>query len=278
MVSKFVGVISALFIIIVLGCQKNISEIHLDSKTNLLVPALEQPVVIKESACPSDMVEIEGEHCLQAEEICLYNVDSYGKRLAGPANNDKACGEFKYPTKCLSKTNHMHFCIDKFEFGNVKGELPRDWLSWNDGKRICESLGKRLPTSTEWEFACEGPDLKPLPYGNGYVRDNTACNMDNHATGIDVFKATSPSSPMSQRLRSLLVPSGSKEGCVSDFQVYDQVGNVDEFVVNESGHPYKSALMGGHIWHIRARCRARTLAHNESFSWYETSFRCAKTL
>src|SRR4029077_13301733 len=69
-------------------------------------------------------------------------------------------------------------------------------------------------------------------------------------------------------------PSGSREACVSPYGVYDMTGNVDEWVVNESGRPFKSGLKGGSWGPVRDRCRPMTTSHNEDFSFYQIGFRC----
>ena len=51
-------------------------------------------------------------------------------------------------------------------------------------------------------------------------------------------------------------------------------GNVDEWVVNESGRPYQSGLKGGYWGPVRTRCRPMTTAHNEDFNFYQIGFRC----
>ena len=51
-------------------------------------------------------------------------------------------------------------------------------------------------------------------------------------------------------------------------------GNVDEWVVNESGKPYKSGLKGGYWGPVRDRCRPMTTAHAEGFEFYQIGFRC----
>jgi hypothetical protein len=51
-------------------------------------------------------------------------------------------------------------------------------------------------------------------------------------------------------------------------------GNVDEWVVNESAKPYKSALKGGYWGPVKTRCRPSTIAHAEDFSFYQIGFRC----
>jgi hypothetical protein len=51
-------------------------------------------------------------------------------------------------------------------------------------------------------------------------------------------------------------------------------GNVDEWVVNESGKPYQSGLKGGYWGPVRTRCRPMTTVHGEDFSFYQIGFRC----
>ena len=51
-------------------------------------------------------------------------------------------------------------------------------------------------------------------------------------------------------------------------------GNVDEWVVNESGKPFKSGSKGGYWGPVRARCRPMTTGHAENFPFYQTGFRC----
>lgn len=56
-------------------------------------------------------------------------------------------------------------CIDQFEFPNIPCEYPIVWTTSASAKRICESMGKRVCNSHEWEGACAGraksPDFNP---------------------------------------------------------------------------------------------------------------------
>lgn len=228
------------------------------------------------SQCPVGMIFVEGDFCPTAQVVCKRWVDSLGNTITAPDDSSLGrCGEFVYPTKCLVAKVHKKFCIDVYEYPNVPGQRPQSWMTWYDVKAACQSQGKRLCTKSEWTFACEGPDIHPYPYGDGYHRDKFACNFDNSSAGdINVMKATSKDAPMSQRLDEMLTPSGAMTGCVSPFGVHDMVGNIDEFVVNESGMPYASGLVGGHIFGVRNACRPMTMSHNENFSWYETGGRC----
>jgi len=253
---------------------------HAQKEEKRTPPTLAQDVQ-RAPACPSDMIEVQGEYCPNVEEVCLYYVDSKGNKIQSPPiGKTGRCGEYRNPTRCLSlNKQHIHFCIDKFEFPNKINEVPQDWMSWFDAKKAVESIGKRLCTNKEWTMAAEGVNLHPLPYGNGYQRDEGVCNFDNSVGTIDVFEATSPNSNTSSQLRSLLVPSGSRPACVSDYGVYDMAGNIDEWVVNESGKPYLSGLKGGHVFGVRNASRPMTEAHGPAFSWYETGTRgCADPL
>lgn len=231
--------------------------------------------------CPNNMVLAEGEFCPDVEQNCLQWVDATGAPTDPPAPGTTGrCGVWQFPSRCKSaKTVYKRFCIDKYEYPNIEGQRPQSWMTWYDVKRACESQGKRMCTRSEWTFACEGPEMKPYSYGDGYHRDRTACNIDNPVPkGVDVFKSKAPHDAMSQKLDSMLVPSGSMPRCVSPFGVYDMIGNIDEQIVNETGRPYVSGLMGGHIFGVRNACRPMTEAHGPDFGWYETGGRCCLSL
>lgn len=235
------------------------------------------------SACPEDMVEIQGDYCPNLQIECLYNVDLDGTRHT-PGDINKACGEYKNPSKCLSEVVHMHFCIDRYEWPNKKGTVPQDWMTFFDAEKAVASVGKRICTHKEWTLAAEGPNTHPLPYGDGFHRQRL-CNFDNPNPGIDVMKSKHPNDETSVKLRALLVPSGSMADCVSDFGVHDMSGNIDEWVINESSQDMcvnktsgncRTGLMGGHIWHVRNASRPMTTVHGAGFSWYETGVRACK--
>jgi sulfatase modifying factor 1 len=221
--------------------------------------------------CPSDMVEVEGEYCPSVVQNCLRFLDPDTKLQ---------CAEFEHgPASaiCPLKTSHKRFCIDRFEWPNERGALPQYMASWREATASCESIGKRLCADTEWTLACEGPERQPYPYGDGYVRDDRACNIDKpyiwpHPERIfDAKTQDQELAHLDQR-----EPSGTRTSCVSPYGVNDMVGNVDEWVINESqgGKPYRSGLKGGYWGPVRTRCRPMTTAHEESFRYYQIGFRC----
>jgi formylglycine-generating enzyme len=156
-------------------------------------------------------------------------------------------------------------------------------MDWNDAKRACAVEGKRLCTVEEWEFACEGPQMWPYPYG--IDRDPSACNIDRDHTmphtmpALEAFSDPWKVSAEVERLDKR-VASGLMRRCVSPFGVHDMTGNVDEWVDNTNGSrdekPFRSTLKGGYWGPIRARCRPITSTHNEWFAFYQVGFRCCR--
>ncbi|GIW43551.1 MAG: hypothetical protein KatS3mg077_0833 [Candidatus Binatia bacterium] len=88
---------------------------------------------------------------------------------------------------------------------SLPGVLPSTCITWFQAEQACRLSGKRLLTNAEWQAAVAGT---PDPNDNDDGR--TTC-----VTGSD-FAA----------------PSGSRSQCVSNWGVYDLVGNVWEWVAD----------------------------------------------
>lgn len=244
----------------------------LDNSGSLITDPMRD--VIEDIACPNDMKLIEGDYCPRVEAVCLRWQDWDGNATKPPTDGEHGrCAEYKNPTRCLSKTLiHKRFCEDIYEYPNIKGQIPESWMTYNKTVAIASKLGKRICTKSEWSMSCAGKNNHPFPYGNGYLRDSTACNIDRHLLPFDRFKDT-------EKMRvydALLVPSGSMNRCVSEYGIADLTGNLDEVLRNESGVPYKSTLAGGMSIGVRNNCFAETTAHNEDFGWWEVGTRLCK--
>ena len=227
--------------------------------------------VKESSSCPDDMVHVEGAYCPDKEEICLKWLDKDQSPTANSGIGPMRCAEFQFPTKCLSKRRiQKDFCMDRYEFKNQKDELPIVSITWIEAKQSCESLGKRLCTDSEWTFACEGEDMKPYPYLDGYHRNEEICDQTHTPMPVGL-----PQSEWPKYYQGHL--SGSFPLCVSPFGVYDMVSGVDEWVVNESKNPYVSSLKGGYGTNrVRTRCSVETTAHGPEFKYYQVGTRCCK--
>jgi len=75
-----------------------------------------------------------------------------------------------------------HFCIDRYEAPNEKGELPYSLQTAYDGEDWCAARGKRLCTEDEWTRACRGTSGRTYPYGNTFRPG--VCNDDKPWVGV----------------------------------------------------------------------------------------------
>lgn len=221
------------------------------------------------AVCGDGMVLVDGIYCPYVGHTCTKFLNE----------ERDVCERYAPEVLCEGRLQHRRYCMDVYEYPNMAGVVPAVMVDWNDARRACAVEGKRLCTMEEWEFACEGPQMWPYPYG--IDRDATACNIDRTYT-LPEMEAFSDPWKISEEVERLdkRVPSGSLPRCVSPFGVRDMTGNVDEWVFNEKGKvddkPYKSTLKGGYWGPIRARCRPMTSTHNEWFSFYQVGFRCCK--
>jgi sulfatase modifying factor 1 len=219
----------------------------------------------RNGGCPAQMLEVKGDYCPAVVHHCIRWISQRRDR----------CAEYAVSARCFGRPVAKHFCIDKYEFPNQRGVVPEVGMTWEEARDRCETLGKRLCTSSEWTVACEGPERTPYP--DGYRRG--ACNQDRPYIFPDdaAFRNPATRPEEIERLRQSH-PSGVRAGCVSHYGVYDLTGNVDEWVINEQGsvhdRPYRSGLKGGYWGPVRNRCRPMTVDHNAWHAGYQIGFRC----
>jgi hypothetical protein len=221
------------------------------------------------AACPADMKLVDGEYCSEVEHKCL-------KSWFDKSNKKTICEEFEPTARCVGARDKKRYCIDTYEWPNQKGERPEVMNRFHQAEVKCAAVGKRLCTESEWTLACEGPEMKPFPYG--YVRDATKCNGDHPWDGPNMKRVEKRDPDELARLWKG-VRSGSQPACVSDYGVADLPGNADEVVASEqvkgSRARFDSVHTGG-PWYkgVRNQCRPKIYTHNEDFYYYFLSFRC----
>lgn len=207
------------------------------------------------------MAAVDGEYCQNLKQTCLEKRKKW------------QCKRYDPNPTCKTAPRPMRYCIDRYEYPNKKGAIATVFNSWRDAKTSCESLGKRLCTDAEWTLACEGPERLSFPYG--HQRDAEACPIDKPSPRVNERRLFNPRTRAQEISRlDQREPSGSRERCVSPYGVYDLTGNVDEWVRNEAGKPYRSSLKGGNWGEYRNACRPTTRGHDEGFRYYQTGFRC----
>jgi formylglycine-generating enzyme required for sulfatase activity len=111
-----------------------------------------------------------------------------------------------------------------------KESHPINCVNWNQAKAYCMWAGKKLPTEAQWEKAARGTDGRKYPWGN---------------TGLDCDHAVHSSSPCSN---SGTAAVGSKPMGVSPYGADDMIGNVWEWVEDDSHSNYNGAPQDGSAW------------------------------
>ena len=66
------------------------------------------------------------------------------------------------------------------------GNHPVVWVSPRDAEAYAAWTGLRLPTDEEWQWAAQGPDARPWPWGDGF--ETRRCNGSGPGTTpVDAF-------------------------------------------------------------------------------------------
>lgn len=209
----------------------------------------------EDESCPAGMVLVEGSYCPRVEHRCLEYLDAPGRYA------EFRCARYAQPAKCLSPRVDVRFCIDRDEYVPPGEALPANFKSFTHAKKTCEADGKRVCLESEWNFACEGEEMRPYPYG--WERDSSACNAD-HADIID----------QKGELKDRRARADEYPQCVSPFGVRNLSGNLEEFVARDGTNPPAPAMKGAYWQPGRNFCRAAQTAHDRYYNGMETGFRC----
>lgn len=210
-------------------------------------------------ACPPEMVLVEGNYCPRVKHTCLEWLDDESLPFA-------RCKRYAPQAECLGERRRLRFCIDRFESADDDG-LPVNYQSFHLSNQRCRAQGKRLCLESEWNFACEGEQMLPYPYG---LTREPKCNQDRE----DLFEAN----PRRRILRDLRLPNDPDSRCRSPFGVINMVGNLDEPVRKDTGHQprFNNALKGGWWMAGRNRCRPATTAHDDYYRDMQVGTRCCQ--
>jgi formylglycine-generating enzyme required for sulfatase activity len=149
---------------------------------------------------------------------------------------------------------------------------PMNCVTWHQAVRYCESHGKRLPTSSEWELAARGTDRRPYPWG--------------------------PQPPSEQlcwqgrkgKARSTTCPVGSFPDGASPYGVLDMAGNVSEYTSTVQAGAYPPPIYqvrgGNYVHDPLAEAESSTQrvdlggagSGNPNYPQVTVGFRCAQRL
>ena len=120
---------------------------------------------------------VEGMYCPHPKQVCRRWMEAPSSPYAF-----YRCAEYEEPATCESPERvHERFCIDREEYVRPGDALPLVNQSWTSAARVCKGDGKRLCLESEWQFACEGEEMRPYPYG--FTRESALCNIDQPHLG-----------------------------------------------------------------------------------------------
>lgn len=223
-------------------------------------PARSASAGLVPAPCPRQMVLVEGAYCEEVQHHCRRWLDDPNLPYA-------RCGDYQPPAKCLGPRRNLRFCIDRYEYTEPGEKLPLNQQSFVRAQKICQNDDKRLCQEQEWNFACEGEQMRPYPYGWSRA---PVCNQDRD----DLYERSAGRQVLKDNRNS----AGANPRCVSPFGVYDLVGNLDE-PVQRTGvlqYPFRNALKGGWWMAARNRCRPATTAHDDHYQGIQVGARCCR--
>jgi formylglycine-generating enzyme required for sulfatase activity len=109
-------------------------------------------------------------------------------------------------------------------------EHPINCIDWEQARRYCTAMNKRLPTEAEWEYAARGRDGREFPWGKDVPTTKLANVCDGSCEKFfdRIHEAWTSMYPDNDGWETT-APVGSFASGASPFGALDMAGNVDEW-------------------------------------------------
>jgi formylglycine-generating enzyme required for sulfatase activity len=169
---------------------------------------------------------------------------------------------------------------------------PINCVDWTHADAFCRSVGKRLPTEEEWEYAARGQDGRLYPWGGAAPNGELLNTLDTECAAMGARLGHPGWEPMfdgSDGWEST-APVGSYPKGASPFGVLDMAGNVWELTASGYSPDYASErassdekrVYRGGGWGFGDTSLIRTTNRGGSgssptYRGADLGFRCART-
>ncbi len=236
------------------------------------------------TTCPADMVGIPGgtytlgerhetaavhPYCLDRSEVTVaaFATCVTGGQCTEPDSYEPTAGKYRISCNWKRPEREQH---------------PVNCVAWNQAVNYCRSLGRRLPTEDEWEWAARnGPAATLYPWGNlpPDAQHVNACGAEcpphKAATGYAAGVALYPGDDGFPET----APVGSFPLGDNQWGVHDLAGNVREWTATYLDAKAGSRLGRGGAWDENAGgsllAADRSYSHLPAVRSFALGFRCA---
>ncbi|MEZ4593617.1 MAG: SUMF1/EgtB/PvdO family nonheme iron enzyme [Chloroflexota bacterium] len=123
---------------------------------------------------------------LDQYEVSVQQFSDFLNRIGG---NTAACdGEDCATTAVFTSLTNILNNLGVFDPRPGTERYPATWITWHGANAYCESVGGRLPTEAEWEYAARGTDGRLYPWGAADpVLYETSIFNNNTAQSLSIF-------------------------------------------------------------------------------------------
>ena len=222
-----------------------------------LSPKVTPSVVASTGVCPPSAVAILGgkfemgsgsidkagpEHGVFVDAFCLDRNEITSKEVAGCVER----GKCKAPPVDIHDDQpaeapgaHSDGRAKECTFGAIdRATHPMNCVTFDEAETYCASVGMRLPTEAEWEYAAAGSERRKFPWGNESVEGRAnACGSECVARQKDLGLPLSQPAYTSDDKFAATAPVGNFPGGTTKSGVTDLAGNVAEWTSSYFG-PY----------------------------------------
>jgi formylglycine-generating enzyme required for sulfatase activity len=160
-----------------------------------------------------------------------------GTFTMGCSASDTTCKDAEKPTRSVKVASFQLSAteITQAQFANTKHDneyshacpnCPADAIKWAEASAFCASVGGRLPTEAEWEYAARGGSTTVYPCGSASCLDQVAWSASNSDGVTHEVGKLSPNA----------------------FCLYDMLGNTWEWVQDYWHDTYDGAPADSSAW------------------------------